>query len=350
MIRILSLCAALLIVASCAGEKADDLKWREVGFDALPDWALDQPAQALAAFVASCQKPKHSAHALSSLISRSDWRTNCALAERAAPQDAKLFFEREFTPYQLYTDSRDTGLLTGYYIPVLQGSMTRSARYHVPVYKAPAGNGSYSREEIEAGALANKGLELLWVDDPVMLFFMHIQGSGRVMLPDGRMMGLQYHKQNGHGYTAIGRVLVDMGEMEMAELSLQSIRAWLYANPKLASYVMNQNPSYIFFTLNEAKEMAKGAMGIPLTAERSIAIDPTQVPYGMPVFVDTMVEDAGRRYPFRQLLITQDTGGAIKGPLRGDIFFGEGDAAERRAGGQKQPGRWYILVPRKRHG
>lgn len=345
--------AFLLFAASCASQKGDDtLKWREVGYGDVPGWSADYPqGEALAAYVASCKAPKASQHALQSLVDNRDWRSNCHKAEQALynGDDAKRFFETHFTPYQLYTGSRETGMLTGYYIPVLNGSMTRSARYDVPVYKAPADiktrRPNASREQILNGALANKGLELLWVDDAVMLFFMHIQGSGRVQLEDGRMMGLQYNQQNGHGYVAIGKVLVDMGEMQIEDVTLQSIRQWLYDNPKKAHYVMNQNPSYIFFTLNEAKEMAKGAMGIPLTGERSLAIDPSQVPYGLPVFVDTVAHNGTGDKPFQQLLITQDTGGAIKGPLRGDIFFGAGAHAERRAGGQKEQGRWYILIP-----
>jgi membrane-bound lytic murein transglycosylase A len=203
----------------------------------------------------------------------------------------------------------------------------------------------YSHQEIDQGALAERGFELLYVDDPVDAFFLHIQGSGRVFLDDGTEIRVGYAGKNGRPYVAIGRVLADRGEIPLEQVSLQSIRAWLAANPDRAKEVMYRNPSFIFFQQIEG-EGPIGAQGTVLTPSRSIAVDTRLLPLGVPLFVDT-VWPAGtdQGLPMRRLMIAQDTGGAIRGPVRGDIYWGSGDIAGDFAGAMKSQGRYYLLLP-----
>ncbi len=203
------------------------------------------------------------------------------------------------------------------------------------------GTSYLTREQIEAGGLDGHAKILLYVDDPVMLFFLHIQGSGKVRLENGALVGLQYAAQNGREFVPIGRLLKESGEVP--EPSMQSIRDWLYANPDRASQVMDQNPSYIFFKLSPGDQMAKGALKLPLTPMRSIAVDDERAAYGVPTFVNTTISQTGE--PLQRLFVPQDTGGALHGPHRIDIFFGRGEQAELQAGHQNSQGDVYWLLP-----
>jgi membrane-bound lytic murein transglycosylase A len=347
-----SLFTIIFLLAACTAAP-ETLQWHPITYQDIPGWQQDRHAEALQAFRHSCTKPKPSQAAILPLIDKDAWKEACAEAERiqgGSHQQARHFFEYYFTPYQLTTNQRQTGLLTGYYVPVFNGSLQRTERFAYPVYGLPddivKGQEYFSRAEIDNGALANRGLELTWVEDPVMLFFLHIQGSGRLRLPDGQMIELRYAGKNNQAYVAIGKILLDRGEIAKEDLSLQSIRQWLYDHPQEAQSIMHANPSYVFFTRHDAESMPPGAQGATLTPERSIAIDPSQLPYGLPVFISTRITDAkGHEKPFHRLLLTQDTGGAIKGPLRGDLFFGQGEDAEPRAGSQKQSGEWVALIP-----
>jgi membrane-bound lytic murein transglycosylase A len=211
-----------------------------------------------------------------------------------------------------------------------------------------------SRGEIGNGAGAErlKGNELLWVDDPVGLFFLQVQGSGRVQLPDGSVVRVGYADQNGHPYQSIGAQLVARGALAREEVNLDSIRVWLAAHPDEAEDVLNSNPSFVFFALREppAETSVDGPLGslnVALTPQRSAAVDPSFIALGSPLWLDTTLPGAEPR-PYRRLLFAQDTGGAIKGPVRADVFFGHGPAAERLAGHMKQPGRLYVLLPQAR--
>jgi peptidoglycan lytic transglycosylase A len=267
-------------------------------------------------------------------------------------------------------------LFTGYYEPVLNGSRRRSARYPVPLHVAPpelrrvdlgrfnpdlagyaiygrVADGEfvpyYSRAEIEDGALAGRRLELLWVDDPIAKFFLQIQGSGQVRLDDGEVVRVGYASQNGQPYRAIGRDLVESGALRQDEVSLQSIRAWLEAHPQAAAAMMARNPSYIFF--REHPELAAsdgplGSEGVPLTAGRSLAVDRRYLPLGAPLWLETTAPWPDGEAPLRRLMVAQDTGGAIKGVVRGDVYWGAGASAEAVAGRMKSQGRYAILLPR----
>lgn len=345
------------------GAVVDGFPYRKVTFAALPGWPADDQAAALAAFVRSCPKLEAIASDRSqagapATATAADWRAACAVARRVPLGDrqaARAFFERQFTPFAIGEGDGDEGLFTGYFEPQLLGATRPDARYRVPLYRPPPdlaatlakGQPHHSRSAVDAGALAGQDLELLWVDDPLDAFFLHIQGSGQVALTDGRLVRVGFAGKNGHPYFAIGRELVARGALAKDEVSMQSIRAWLRDHPDEAGEVMALNPSYVYFRIIDGageSEGPVGAMGVPLTPERSLAVDPAFVPYGAPVWIETVDPLAPAR-PLRRLLIAQDTGTAIKGPVRGDVFWGHGPEAAARAGAMKSPGRSWVLVP-----
>ncbi|MGE3932843.1 MAG: murein transglycosylase A [Rhodospirillaceae bacterium] len=285
--------------------------------------------------------------------------------DRAA---ARAFFERWFLPWRI--DGGD-GLFTGYYEPEVQGALAPDARFAVPLYRRPqehvavelgrfreswrgertAGRVSDGRLEplptraqIDAGAYAGRGLEIAWLDDAADAFFLQIQGSGRVRLPDGTVRRLGYDGANGHPYTAIGRVLVERGTMPLEQVTMQSIRAWLAANPAEAGGLMARNASYVFFRWLDG-DGPLGSQQTALVPGRSLAVDPRFVPLGAPVWIDTQ-DPLAPGAPLRRLTVAQDTGGAIRGPVRGDVFFGAGPRAAEAAGRLRAPGRAWILLPR----
>ena len=300
-----------------------------------------------------------------------EWRGACAALRGASDERAlRDVLGREFQAFAASDSGREEWLFTGYYEPELRGSRTRSGRYAVPVHGRPADLvavelGQFreplrgeriagrvedgrlvpyaTRAEILAGAIDGRAPVLAWVDDPVDLFFMQVQGSGVLALDDGSRLRLGYAGGNGRPYVAIGRVLVDRGAMPLEAVSMQSIRAWLAANPGEADAVMNANPSYVFFR-EIAGEGPLGTEGVPLTPARSLAVDRLFVPMGVPVWLDAAdpLDPAAR---LRRLMVAQDTGGAIRGVVRGDVYWGAGADAAERAGRMRSPGRWWVLVP-----
>jgi len=337
-----------------------------VAFDQLPGWRLDRHAEALPAIRRSCQRilglpadrPVGGQDNIGGLAA--DWRAACAAVERVPPgNDAAVRYviESWFVPHRAAAGDADTGLFTGYYEAELRGSRTRGGRFQAPIHapppdldavKAESGGRYLTRAQIAGGALADRGLELMWADDPVDVFFLHIQGSGRVIMDDGRVVRVGYAGDNGHPYVSLGRALVDHGFLTMDQVSMQSIRAWIAANPAQAGHMMGQNPRYIFFRVRDGRpdEGPIGAQGVALTPLRSLAVDPAFVPLGAPVWVDT-VEPLAPDTPLRRLYVAQDTGSAIKGPIRGDLFFGFGEPAARQAGVMKARGRYFVLLPRR---
>jgi len=340
-----------------------------VAFADIAGWQSDRVAEAWPALIAGC----------TTLRNRDAWRSVCerAMAMNARPlpseRDARAFFETHFTPFRVQNaDGTDQGLITGYYEPLLRGSRTRGGRNLTPLYAPPddlivvdLGDVApetrnmrlrgrlegrrlvpyYSREEIEKGLGGTGGKELVWVDDPIEAFFLQVQGSGRVRLPDGQMVRVGYADQNGHPYRSIGRYLVDIGELKVEQASLQGIQAWARANPAKLDTLLNQNPSYVFFReLPRSDGGPLGALGVPLTAERSMAVDPRAVPLGAPVFLSTTRPNSGA--PLQKLMMAQDTGGAIRGNVRADFFWGFGADAGREAGRMRQQGRMWVLLPR----
>jgi membrane-bound lytic murein transglycosylase A len=263
-------------------------------------------------------------------------------------------------------------LVTGYYEPLIQGSLSRSGRYAWPIHGVPkdmltielgdvypelkslrlrgrvVGNKVlpyWSRAELEQMQDRLPAPTLMWAADPIELFFLQVQGSGRVQLPDGRLVRIGYADQNGHPYQSIGRWLVAQGELSLDQASMQGIRQWAENNPQRLHELLNANPSYVFFRqLPSSDGGPVGALGVPLSAGRSIAVDPRFVPLGAPVFLATSEPQSDR--PLNRLVLAQDTGGAIKGAVRADFFWGFGHDAGQLAGRMKQPGRMWLMLPK----
>lgn len=337
-------------------------------YAALPGWNADNQREAWPAFLASCQV----------LSKKPDWTEPCSIARDVDAKNIKavrLFFENFFVPYQILNpDGSENGLVTGYYEPLLRGARKRGGPYQTPLYRTPddmltidlssvypdlkgmrlrgrlVGNKVVpypSRADMEqSNALVGK--ELLWVDDPIDAFFLQVQGSGRVQLADTKeTVRVAYADQNGHPYKSIGRYLVDKGELTLHQASAQSIKAWVAANPARRQELLNANPSFVFFKeekLADSKVGPKGALGVPLTPQRSIAIDPQYVPLGAPVFLATTQPNSD--IPLQRLMLAQDTGGAIKNAVRADYFWGFGAQAGEKAGKMKQRGTMWVLLPK----
>jgi membrane-bound lytic murein transglycosylase A len=340
--------------------------FRQVGWNELPGWREDNVAEAWSAFVAGC----------SALATRDVWRDVCAASARLAnpaADAARAFFETNFVPYQVRSETAgDEGLATGYYEPLLRGSRRQTARYRFPIYGVPDDlvvvdlaevypelknmrlrgrlEGRrlvpyYERARIDGGEGPVRGKEIAWVDDVVELFFLHVQGSGRILLDNGETLRVGYADQNGHPYRSIGRVLIDRGELVPDQVSMQSIQAWARRNPTKVNEVLNSNASYVFFReLPASASGPPGSLGVPLTPRRSIAVDPRYVPLGAPVFIATTWPNSPK--PLHRLMLAQDTGGAIRGSVRADFFWGYGEAAAWEAGRMKQRLRMWMLWPR----
>jgi membrane-bound lytic murein transglycosylase A len=337
-----------------------------VPFSALPGWAADDLRAAWPAFAASCRV----------LAKRADWQAACgasATVDTADSSAIRQYFETWFQPNQVIApDGADTGLVTGYYEPLLYGSRKKAGAYQTPLYKVPddlltIDLGSVypdlkgkryrgrlqgrrvipynSRAEIASADF--KGKELLWVNDPVEAFFLEVQGSGRVQLDTGETVRVAYADQNGHPYKAIGRWLIEQGELTPEQASAQGIKAWIAANPARMQELFNANGSYIFFREEKLPDPSvgpKGSLGVALTGGRSAAVDPSQIVLGAPIYLSTT--QPASDVPLQRLLMAQDTGGAIKGAIRVDFFFGFGTEAMESAGRMKQRGQVWMLLPK----
>ena len=334
---------------------------------ALPGWAEEPMGEALAAFRQGCRV----------LQAQPAWREACEAAEAlgAKPDEREVarFFETRFEPHQvLNADNSDSGTITGYYEPLLRGSRLRSERFRYPVYGLPPdlvvvdlselhpdlrhkrlrgrleGNRLvpyHSRGEIDADASPLRGLELAWVDDPVELFFLHIQGSGQIQLENGERLRVGYAEQNGHPFRSVASLLIRRGELPAERTSLEGMRDWARRHPGRARQYLNANPSFVFFRELPTDLIGPlGTLGVPLTSARSLAVDPRVIPLGVPVFLDASWP--GTRQPLRRLMVAQDTGGAIAGAVRADFYWGSGDEAGRLAGRTRQKGRMWVLLPK----
>jgi membrane-bound lytic murein transglycosylase A len=334
----------------------------------LPGWDRDDLRAAWPAFMQSCAR----------LAAQADWKESCAIARGvdAGSEDAiRLFFESFLQPHKVVaSDGADSGLITGYYEPLLRGSRTKGGVYSTALYKVPDDmviidlgsvypelQGKRVRGKLKGkrvtpyparDEIARTGLpgnELLWVDDPVEAFFLEVQGSGRVQLNDNETVRVAYADQNGRGYESIGKWLVQQGELTLEQASAQGIKAWIAGHPTRMQELFNVNPSFVFFReekLPDAKVGPRGTLNVPLTAQRSVAIDRSQIPLGVPVYLSTT--QPASDIPFQRLMLAQDTGGAIKGPIRMDIFFGFGSEAAESAGRMKQRGNIWVLLPKLR--
>ncbi|MFN3884660.1 MAG: murein transglycosylase A [Rhodocyclaceae bacterium] len=379
----ISLCALILVLAGCAAlppgpevcppredalapkpaiEPLQPAQWSD-----LPGWESEDHAALLELFEAQC----------ATLGKRPLWLSSCESAQKlgagkTAAGAAKAWFEENFRPWQLVNpDGSREGLVTGYYEPVIRGSRSRKAPYLTPVFGPPEDlivvelaslypelknfrlrgrlDGRhlipyYSRAEWRAEEQRRADQALLWTDDPIAFFFLQIQGSGQVELDDGSRIRIGYADQNGHPYRSIGAWLIERGELQAHEASMQGIRAWAEKNPRRLKELLDVNPSLVFFQELPADGSGPpGALGVPLTPGRSLAVDPRFIPLGAPVWLVTT--RPGSEEPLARLMLAQDTGGAIRGPLRADFFWGSGAAAGDLAGRMKQKGRMWVLLP-----
>lgn len=372
----LSALVCILLACKPAAAQSPAAHLIPVAFSELAGWSDDKQSEALAVFIRSCSKLAASAGA-----ARKVWLEVCARARAVAPSDdaaGRQFFEAQFQAYRVELPDRRQGFLTGYYEPEVEGSLSPSGDYPIPLLARPAdlvaplnkeqrrGLGgdltaarrvgdklvAYpTRREIEQGALAGKGLELVWLRDKVTAFFVHVQGSTRVALSDGGTVRLGFAAKNGHPYSSIGKVVSELYNIAPADLTADKLRRWLGEHPELADDIMWRNESFVFFRLIEDPDSnlgPAGALGVPLTAMRSLAVDRKLYPLGVPVWIETALPLPGSQpaHPLRRLMIAQDTGSAIVGPARGDIFFGSGTRAGQRAGIVRHPGTFTILLPR----
>jgi membrane-bound lytic murein transglycosylase A len=353
------------------------LTWNDVR-----GWAADDHVQAYKAFRISCasiavqRNPPDVSKALGASL-----REPCRIAKALEITDdakARAFFETNFLPLQISRLGEDAGFVTGYYEPILDGSRIRTDVYNVPVYRRPSNlfvrgfkqdavslpnKGEvfrkigrrklvpyYDRGEIEDGAIAGRGLEICWLKDPTDLLFAQIQGSARVRLDDGSTLRINYEAHNGYPYMAVGRVLIDRGIIPKEQMSMQKIREWMDQNPDGAKEVRRQNRAYVFFRVVPLsdKDEAVGAQGVPLTPGRSIAVDKSLHVYGTPFFIEgeLPIESEQSKTPFRRLMVAQDTGSAITGPARADIYYGAGAQAGRISGRFRNNMRFVMLVPK----
>jgi membrane-bound lytic murein transglycosylase A len=349
-----------------------------ITYNEIPGWKSDNLSETLPALKLSCSKIKKLPEnkSLGKFIEMgkvSDWLPICKdahLIRSGNKTEAQYFFESRFLPYTVANNQNRVGLFTGYYEAELNGAFGSNARYRYPILAKPKdiinanliefdhkldghritgrikGNKLvpyYTRAEIDDGALSGRQLETMWVDNAIDAFVLHIQGSGRIILPDGSYVRVGFDGRNGHQYTSVGRELVSAGKMRLKDVTMPSIRKWMEKNPVAARALMRKNKSFIFFKVS--KEAGPiGAQGVILTPTRSIAIDREFFPMGLPVWLDTTVP--GSRKKLQRLMITQDTGAAIKGPVRGDVFWGHGPQAAIHAGLMKEKGKLYLLLPR----
>jgi len=369
-------CAAIALLAGCetsrraAPPSAPAVSFDAVSWSKLPGWRADDALAAWPALVNSC----------SAIHSRPEWSSFCAAVVASSPSDAEFaraFIEQQLTAYRITRVTgrkrETTGLVTGYYEPLLHGSRERSEQYATPLYRRPDDllivdlasvipelKGRRMRGRLEGnkvvpyfsrgetrGAASLAGREIVWIDNALDAFMLEVQGSGRVQLTTGETIRLQYEDQNGHPYRSIGKYLADQGVMPIEQVNMPAIRAWLAANPQRLNEVLDSNPSVVFFregALDDPSVGPKGALGVPLTAGRSIAVDPKFLPLGAPMFLSTT--QPGTALPLQRLVVAQDTGGAIRGPVRADLFFGFGAEAGAQAGMMKYDGEMWLLWPR----
>lgn len=356
--------AAFLLILGCTPKPpgiGEPIAWGK-----LEGWSKDQHAQTWPGFLKSCGK-----------LDTAAWNQICDSARQMEnPDDDKVreFFETHFSPHPIYAESGETqGLITGYYEPLLKGNWQPDATHRFPLYGVPDDllivdlaalypelKGMRLRGKLEGRKIVPypsremtdnqqnllKGAEVLWVDNQVDLFFLHIQGSGRVQMTDGSMVSVGYADQNGHPYRSIGKVLIEKGVLDKEEVNLFTIKEWLQKNPEQVNEILWKNPSYVFFELRDSREeFPRGSLNVVLTPGRSLAVDPSVIPLGAPVWLQTTLPDE-EKSSFNQLMLAQDTGGAIKGHIRADVFWGRGSKAERLAGLMKQQGQMFVLLPK----
>ncbi len=379
------LAAVALGLAACEEEppkpvlSPDNLYLTEVDYDALPGWRADSVLQVGPALKRSCERllrgdADRTITAGPLETSAAQWRPACQAAldgiESGAEETFRRAIETHFTPFAAAAGEDPDGLITGYFEAELRGAAAPDAQYAYPIYARPddhiiADLGIFdpdlkgqravgrvqegrfvpypARADLERTHLPGRGLELFWARDPIDVFLLQVQGSGRVVLPDGTVARIGFDGHNGRPYKSVGRVLIDRGDLQAHEASCNGIRGWIEKNPERANELLWENPRFVFFRELEG-DGPIGAEGLPLTPGRSLAVDRAHIAMGTLIWLDTTWPSAPDR-PLQRLMVAQDTGGAIKGPVRGDFFWGFGAEALAEAGKMKSTGRYYLLLP-----
>ncbi len=345
---------ALTMLSGCADQNKEGLV--PTSFCHLPGWDNDRHAEVVPALAHTCsviEKKPDSAKMITRADGKgfaSDWKPVCKKFKETrfeSHKDVKDFCEAHLTPYQMSLTSGTSGTFTGYYIPILKGSRKRYGPYQTPLYKMP-GKGlsrKLPRSKIVGGAFKGKGLEIMWVTDPIDAFFVQIEGTGKVLMDTGEELRINYTGQNGYPYFPIGKAMVERGLLEKGNVTMQSIKKWLKEHPKQAESIMSLNQSYVFFDVKPWNGDVVGSHNVPLTPHRSLAVDRSYISLGTPLWLA-----ADHPHPdkpaLQQLMVAQDTGGAIKGAIRGDYYWGIGDQAADHAGRMNSKGELYLLLPK----
>lgn len=370
----------VIAMSACrqAAPPTDEISLKQASFSELPGWQTDNQSVAWEAFIKTCSalnKPLPSG--LKTLVERPanfDMKSVCGRLNKNATSDqVRAFWEENFVPYSVFDAGKAEGLFTGYFEIALKASPYKTAQFPVPIYEKPkdllvASLGDFdasmqgqaiwgkpdmakqqftpypTRAEIEAGYLSGQGLELYWVESIADKLFLQIQGSGQLTLPDGTVRRVGYAGKNGHPYGSIGKELVARGELTLPQASMSGIRKWMHDNPQKVPDILKANPSYIFFRKIEGDDGPIGAAGVALTPERSLAADLRYIPIGAPVWLSAEHPKQTKR--LERMMVVQDTGSAITGPVRGDFFWGSGDGAGDMAGAMRSTGRYYLLLPK----
>lgn len=359
MKRLLCGTALLFMLTSCAAEvvkKPDHMELTKVGFSDLPGWNSDSLAQTAEPLKKSCSRilekePMQRMGEDPLLGNVSEWAGVCSKVQTldcTSEAAVRSFYENNFVPYRVTNNGEPLGLITGYYETDVRASRVKTKEYSEPIYKTPANltKPYFTRGEIDNGALCGQGLEIAYAKDPVEVFFMQIQGSGRLIFPDGSVQRVGFDNQNGHEYFAIGKALIESGEMTKEEVTAPAIMNWLRSHPSRMREIMHLNKSFVFFREKNGGGPV-GAQKVELTPERSLAIDRNFLPFGAPIWLvtETPVTPNYPAVSLQRLMLAQDTGGAIKGPVRGDFFWGNGGEAAEKAGHMKSHGYFFVLIP-----
>lgn len=351
---------------------ASTISLSKTSFSELPGWKSDNQAHALQAFQKSCHEILKRPYS-----NAKEWQTICTAANKLIHPDeksARLFFEHWFHPYHVSSEQGHQGVFTGYYLPLIHANLKRTKHFNIPIYALPKdlvkvnlgdfsaelsgktlvgqvkNNTLYpypSRSVIIKNSLNTKANVIAWSDSILDVYFSQVQGSAIVELPNKKRFMIGYAGSNGRTYTAIGKVLVANNELSIENVSMQSIRAWLLKHPEKANQLLNQNASYVFFQILK-DQFPLGTERVALTKERSLAVDNRYIPFGAPIWLNTHIpnyQSQSSSIPFQSLLIAQDTGGAIKGVIRGDVYLGAGSKAEYIAGHMNSAGEYWVLLP-----
>jgi membrane-bound lytic murein transglycosylase A len=343
----------LLLLLSACGSKSDSpqlsqnriqldrVTLQQIRFSDLQGWQQADLEKSYQTFKKSCQTTKTQGINAFFIQQQNKIRQLC----NKGASNGRRFFEENFIPYEASDSATNQALYTGYYLPLFNGSFYPTNRHQIPIYPKVNANNLPPRSQIVQGAMERYTKPIFFVDNQIDEFFLQVQGSGFAKLDNGQFVKLAFAGKNGHPYVSIGKKLIENGEMQSGQVNMFSLKDYIKRNPQRQNEILNYNPSYVFFKVEpvNGELTANGAIGVPLTPFKSIAVDKNIYPYGLPVWIETVLPNNAR---FNDLMVAQDTGGAITGPLRADIFMGFGPNAEYLSGHMQNNGKFIVLLPR----